>query len=146
MSAKPRQVKDPAKDFSVAAASAVSISTPEIARLVERVRADPAALKEYPPAVQLAYERLAILYRQMRATREGVLFRAGQETPRIKARGRPRSSVPAKMLADYEFDVAHNDALRKRGWGNVPPDKSALNAIAKRRHPNGYTASRTANG
>jgi hypothetical protein len=39
------------------------------------------------------------------------------------------------MLAEYELDAEHFEVLRQLGYGNVPPNKTALAALVKRMFP-----------
>jgi hypothetical protein len=49
--------------------------------------------------------------------------------------GRPRDSALDWAVLEYELDVAHFDALRLAGYGNVPPDKRVLDGTIQRHQP-----------
>ena len=110
MSAKPRVLKDSRLNFRVKPNS--------------------------PGAARLAAVRALLIARQMRANPEGVPLLKAPKAAAIKTRGRPRSVDTTKSLAQYEFDAEHLEALRQLGYGNVPPNKTALVALAKRLFPN----------
>jgi hypothetical protein len=52
-----------------------------------------------------------------------------------RSRGRPRSGALDWAVLEYELDVAHFDALRLAGYGNVPPDKRVLDVTLQRHQP-----------
>jgi hypothetical protein len=133
VSAKPRRVKDPARNFAVAPAPREGV---DLAELLARVRADPTEVQRLAPAVQLALWRVLLIALQLQRNPAGLPSLNAPKAKAVKTRGRPRSAAPAKMLAEYNFDVEHLEAFRELGYGNVPPNKAALDALVKRLFPN----------
>jgi hypothetical protein len=89
-----------------------------------------------PEAEGLAAVRVFLIVQQLKADAAGMSLLDAPKAEATKTKGRPRSAAPAKMLALYEFDSDHFEALRRLGYGNVPPNKQALDALVKRFYPN----------
>jgi hypothetical protein len=91
---------------------------------------------------EFALLRALLIVKQMRENPAGVPLLNGPGSKSVKTRGRPRSTAPAKLLAEYNFDVADLKTLRALGVPNVPRSKAALDALMKRVYPNDPTPTR----
>ena len=96
-----------------------------------------------------ALHRTLLIVRQAQTNPNGIpnpaepLSQLRSKTVRRAGAGRPSSLATAKMLAQYEFDTAHFEALRKLGWDAVPPNKRAIAALVAQLYPNDPKANKT---
>jgi hypothetical protein len=121
LSAKRRRGLSPGRDFQRARSGANATRSVVQLRLGHH-RLPPVNVDASDEAINLAVQRFIMILAA------GGALRLAEEP------GEPHAGRPRKPLLDagagcYEFDVAHFDWLRKAGWGNVPPDRVALDAV-----------------